>query len=164
MALFGHARDISLFRNVSRELISRIVEQKVGYYKFVLDKTNSNIYGEATEKFFNDPVLINCRITRGDQEFSADDMGPDVKRTVTCAFLRDDLVESYKIVPEVGDIILWNEDYYEVDSLLENQYVVGKYPEYTYDDTVEDFGSSISIIVTAQYVRPDKLNLRRNRL
>ena len=37
MALYGANRDISLFRHLNRELLNNIIEQKVGYYKIILD-------------------------------------------------------------------------------------------------------------------------------
>ena len=45
MALFGGSRDISLFNSISKELINDIIQVEVGYYKFVLEKTTSNVYG-----------------------------------------------------------------------------------------------------------------------
>ena len=178
-ALFGESRDISLFRHVSREIINQIIEQKVGYYQIVLDKTTSNIYGEANgTKTYNDPVLINCLIARSPQVSSTDDFGPDINRDVQFRFLRDDLAGydlstelnndskgfSYNIVPQIGDILLWNNDYYEVDNVEENQYFVGKYPEYSYSDDTDNFGSSLSIILSTHNVRPEKVGITQERL
>mgnify|MGYP003333167768 CR=1 FL=1 len=77
--------------------------------------------------------------------------------------LRDILVD-LQLVPEVGDIVLWQDDYYEVDNLVENQLFVGKDPSYSYSDDNADFGSSISIVVTAKYIRPEKLGITKERL
>lgn len=173
MPLFGESRDISLFRHINRELLNRIIEQKVGYYKIDLEKTESNIYGESTNKYYNNPVLINCLIERGDTMFENNLDNVDSKRNINVRFLRDDLAgievnsfdgESYNIVPEVGDIILWNEDFYEIHNINENQLFVGKDPNYSYDQDVNNFGTSLSIIVECHYVRPEKLNLKQQRL
>jgi hypothetical protein len=162
MALFGGSRDISLFRHINKELINNIIQQSVGYYKIALDKTSSNLYGEALTKTYNDPVLVNCLIERNIQAWTESDLGVDVTREITVRFLRDILVDM-QLVPEVGDVVLWQENYYEIAGIIENQLVVGKDPSYAYDDTT-DFGSSISIIVNAQYVRPEKLGLKQERL
>ena len=37
MALYGGARDISMFRHVSRELLGDIITQQVGYYILKLE-------------------------------------------------------------------------------------------------------------------------------
>ena len=162
MALFGGSRDISLFRHINKELINNIIQQSVGYYKISLDKTESNLYGESLQKTYNDPILVNCLIERNAQAWTETEFGTDVTREINVRFLRDILVD-INLVPQVGDVVLWQENYYELSGIVENQFVVGKDPVYAYDDTT-DFGSSISIIVTAQYIRPEKLGLKQERL
>ena len=70
----------------------------------------------------------------------------------------------YKIVPEVGDVVLWNNDYYEVNNVNENQLVVGKDPLYSYASQTDSYGSSWSIIVECFYIRPEKLGITKERL
>jgi len=179
MSLFGTARDASLVRHIGRELVNNIIEQQVGYYKIDLSKTTTNMYGEANgTKTFYDPVLINCLIERTPQTWSTDSFGPDVKQDLTVRFLRDDLAGidlsmelpeggrgfQYGVVPEVGDIMLWQNNYYEVDGIIKNQLFVGKDPSYSYSSDNNDFGTSISIIVKGHYVRPEKLGIAQQRL
>lgn len=161
-ALFGKSRDISLFRTISREVVNDIIEQEVGYYKVHLNSTETNIYGESQEKSYIGPVLMKGLITRPDQTATSGDQGPDRFRDITVAFLRDDLLP-YNLVPEIGDVILWNKDYYEVDNLIENQLVLGKDPNYAISNHLGDFGSDFSIIVNCHYTRPEKLNIERIR-
>lgn len=165
MAYFGRSRDISMFSNVNNELLGQVIEQKVGYYQVVLDETTPNIYGENLNKTFRGPVLINCLLERGAMESSNDDFGVDINRPLTVRFFRPHLI-SANVVPNIGDIILWNEDYYEIDNVVENQLVVGKDPNYAYTDEngVPDAGTSLSIIVTCHYTRPERVGLRNDRL
>ena len=69
MALFGGSRDISLFNSISKELINDILQTEVGYYKFALNKTTSNVYGESQGKVYFEPVRIACLIKREDQSW-----------------------------------------------------------------------------------------------
>ena len=63
MALYGGARDMSLFRNINRELMHDIISQQCVLYKYDLDETQVNLYGEAsTEKYYHPPVLLYCLI------------------------------------------------------------------------------------------------------
>jgi hypothetical protein len=177
MSLFGSNRDISVFRHVNRELLNNIIEQKVGYYKIVLDRSIPNMYGDSMDKTYNNPVLLNCLIERGDINPLTNEFGMDITRTIKCRFLRDDLAGidlstelgedgrgfNYNIYPEVGDVVLWNNDYYEVNNVNENELVVGKDPSYSYSDNTSDFGSSWSIIVDCFYIRPEKLGLVQER-
>jgi len=185
MALYGEARDISFFRHINRELMANIISQQCVYYKFDLGETKVNIYGEASGgKYYHPPVLLNCLIERDSQQYPESDLGINFNWNITFKFLRDDLLDrninfnkdwqfastyGANLVPEVGDIILYNQGYYEVDSTNANQYFVGKNPAYDYKDStgtnilnetdLADFGSSISIICNTHYVPADKLAL-----
>lgn len=170
MALFGSERDISMFRHVNRELLRNVISQQCVYYKYNIEKTKVNIYGEADGgRFFKEPVIFNVLIERNDQEYKVDDgFGVDFKRNVNFAFLRDDLVDA-KVFPEIGDIIMYNESYYEVDENINNQLFVGKDPQYPYDTNpynpgLEKYGYNVSIIVKTHYTSPDKLEIVPTRL
>jgi hypothetical protein len=163
MSLYGEKRDISFFRHISRELVNNVIDQKVGYFKINLEKTESNIYGESNgKKFYNDPIIINCLIQRGDQDHSEDQLGIDKQRRNIIKFLKDDL-RDMNLVPEIGDIYIWNEDYYEIDEFIENQLIVGKDKDYSYSESTDDFGDSWGIKLGSHYVRPETLGIRQDR-
>jgi hypothetical protein len=169
MALFGSARDISVFRHVNRELLGDIINQQVAFYKFKLNETISNIYGEASgEKYYDGPILFNCLITRLDQQYADAPYGVDFNWQIQAAFLRDDLVDA-RYVPEVGDILLYQENYYEINSIITNQLFVGKDPAYPNETNplnpgLENYGYNVSIVVKAHVVPADKLGISRERL
>ena len=163
MALFGSSRDIGTFKGISRELVNNIISQQCGYYKVVLSDTAPNIYGEATQKFYIGPVLLNCLIERGDFSFDQGDFGPDVKRPATFRFLKQDMIEA-NVHPEPGDIIMYNEVYYQADNVNENQLIVGKDSDYVYSAGLENFGSSYSVVIVCHYVSPDSLGITQQRL
>tara|TARA_B100000212_G_scaffold327787_1_gene291398 strand:+ start:2139 stop:2624 length:486 start_codon:yes stop_codon:yes gene_type:complete len=156
--LFGSNRDFDLLVNINRELLKDIVEQEILYYKIALDEININIYGESLEKSYNTPVKLNCLITRGDQVVDMQDFGPDLSREASFAFLRPDLVD-VNVVPEVGDILMWHEDYYEVDTVRENQLFYGRDKSYNLTSYGSRFGSSISIIVDCHLTRADRVGI-----
>lgn len=160
--LFGSRKDMKLLTKINRELLSDIVEQEILYYKLSIEETISNIYGESSEKQFWTPAKLNCLITRGDQVVDVDQFGPDLGRDVSFAFLREDLVD-INTVPEVGDIILWQEDYYEVDTVKENELFLGRDNSYNFTNYGEKFGTSISIIVDCHLTRADKVGITQVR-
>lgn len=163
MALFGSVNDVNTFKIFSRELIEDIISQEIGYYKVKLGDTQANIYGESVAKYFIGPVLIPCLIVRGDFNREVTDFGFDTIRANDFRFLRDHLEEA-NIVPEVGDVVMYNESYYEVDNVNENQYILGKNPDYSYSPDLVAFGDSYSIILTTHYASPDKLGIVKERL
>ena len=162
MALFGRQRDIHLFNTVNRELLGDVITQQVGYYKITVGASKTNMYGESMDKFVHEPVLLNCLITRGEQTWNSDEWGPDITRALDFAFLRQDLVD-IELVPQVGDAIFYYENYYEIDGIVENQYFVGKIPEYSYSEGMNNFGSSISIICNTHLVPADKIGISKER-
>jgi hypothetical protein len=158
MAIFGGLRDIDTFKIMSKELLNDIISQQVGYYKVVLNDTPANLYGESLSKNYIGPVLINCLIERGDFESTIDDFGPDRSRNVTFRFLKDMMVDT-NVVPEIGDIVLYNELYYEVDNVNTNQLIVGKDNDYAYSTGLEKYGDNYSYILTTHYTVGDKLGI-----
>ena len=158
MALFGGSRDISLFHNLNKELINDIIQTEVAYYKFALEQTVSNVYGEAPGKNYFEPLKIACLIDRQDQSWSSDSFGSDVNQTIGFRFLKQEL-QDINLLPEVGDLLLFKNNFYEVDSKVENQLILGKDPDYAMATETTDFGKSFSIIVNAHISRVEKLNL-----
>jgi hypothetical protein len=190
MALYGTQRDVSLFRHLNRELMWDIISQQCAYYQLRANETKVNIYGEAAgAKYYNGPVLLNVLIERGNNASPVDDFGVSFDRPMEFRFLRDDLrgknpvnsgggpdIANYPgtpygadIVPEVGDIIMWYESYWEIDNVNDNQLFVGKDPAYPYNENplnpgLENFGTNLSIICAAHYVPADKVQITRERL
>ena len=133
MALFGSSRDVSFVRRMNRELMGNIISQECAFYKYKLAETKVNIYGEASsERFFDGPVLLNALITPSDNVSPTSDIGVDFDWPVNFAFLRDDLVDA-NVHPEVGDVILFQESYWEVDNTNIIQFWAGKDPDYPYE-------------------------------
>ena len=192
MALFGTQRDVSLFRHMSRELMGDIITEQCAFYKYKLEETKINLYGEAAEeKYYMGPVLLNTLVERTDEIYPESDLGTDFNKEIQFSFLRDDLLGknedfngegmSYTdttaeygadLVPQVGDVIMYNEGYYEVHETIANQYFVGKNPDYPNDPNpinaplngdLSNYGSNISIICKSHYVQADKLGLTQAR-
>jgi hypothetical protein len=195
MALFGQARDISMFRYVNRELMGNIISQQAAFYKLRLNQTNFNMYGEAAEqKYYDGPILLYTLIDIPDQEFPTDDMGVSFSFKPTFKFLRDDLLDKLKdynedtiyganLVPQVGDVILYETSYYEVINTNAAQYFVGKDPDYpnspqpsnppgaTYplpsplwNPGLDEFGYNVSIICQTAYIPADKVGITFERM
>ena len=173
MALYGGSRDISLFRHINRELMHDIISQQIVYHKYNLEETKVNIYGETTSgRIFQEPVLLYTLIERSDQSSPILDGVVNFNQPITYRFLRDDLVHA-NVVTEEGDIIQWQNAYWEIDNIVSNQYFVGKNPDYPNTDStgtnplesdLADFGTSLSLICNAHYVPADRIGLDKQRI
>ena len=111
MALFGKSRDINLFHTINSELLKDIIQTEIAYYKFALEQTTSNVYGESMGKVYYEPMKIACLIDKQDQAWSSDDFGSDVNQTIEFRFLKNEL-KDINLVPQVGDLLLFKNNFY----------------------------------------------------
>jgi hypothetical protein len=194
MALYGGSRDISMFRRVNRELMGNIISQEIIYYKYKVGETKTNMYGEAAEgRNFADPVMLFALIEIGDTSSPVSDLGVDFSWPLTVRLLRDDLLNkldpanqgsfgTYQtpfiqygadIHPEVGDIIGYQNGYWEVDNSYDTQYFTGKNPSYPNNDAegknplnpgLDKFGYSVEVRCDCHYVPSDRVNIILSRM
>ena len=158
MALFGKNRDVNLFHTINSELIKDIIQTEVAYYKFALEQTTSNVYGESMGKVYYEPMKIACLIDREDEVWSSDDFGSDLNQSVVFSFLKNEL-QDINLIPEVGDILLFRNNFYEADSRSENQLIMGRDPDYALATETTHHGDSFSITISTHMSRVEKLNL-----
>tara|TARA_Y100001938_G_C7882097_1_gene325505 strand:+ start:110 stop:595 length:486 start_codon:yes stop_codon:yes gene_type:complete len=152
------AKDLATIEKFNRELLGEpnisddgIIDQFVILYRVSVYETETNMYGEASEgKVYKQGVKLPCIVDAGDFDFNYDDFGPDNRQSVSFAFQRAYLVE-VDLKPEIGDIMQWNDGYFEVDKFNENQLIGG------------NFDNSHSIVVSANLVRRPTVNLEEYR-
>lgn len=163
--IFGSRRDANLLTHIDRELVQHVVEQEVLFYKIDIVSSEDNLYGEAPEKSYWEPVRVTCLIKRADQSWNEQDYGTDYNRPFEFRFIKADF-EDFGFRPDIGDIIEWHKIYYEVNGYKENQFFVGKDDLYRLDDgtngtidRTEKFGNSVSVVLRAHPTRYTKLNI-----
>ncbi len=165
MALFGSERDASLVKKINRELINEIIDMEVAHYKLSLEDTRANMYDESDSKVYYSPMRINCIIEKGEKSYLADDAGYDQTREGFFNFLRDDLKDK-NIIIEEGDIIEYDNEYYEIDGVSSSQYFRGTNPSsdigFVEGDRGE-FGLQLAVRVTAHVTRRNRLNIQEVR-
>ena len=158
MALFGTERDVNLFHTLNDELLKDILQLEIAYYKFALEQTKTNVYGEAPGKTYYEPMRIACLHNRSDQSWSSDDFGSDINQSVEFRFLKEEL-RNISLIPEVGDLILFRNNFFEVDTRVENQFILGRDPDYAISTGTTSFGDSFSIILSGVLSGVQRLNL-----
>jgi len=152
------AKDLATIEKFNRELLGEpnisddgIIDQFVILYRTSVYETDTNMYGEASEgKVYKQGVKLPCVVDAEDFDFQYTDFGPDNKQNVSFAFQRAYLVE-VDLKPDIGDILQWNEGYFEVNTYNENQLIGG------------NFDNSHSIVVSAHLTRMPTTNLEEYR-
>ena len=150
MAIFGGIRDARFLAAVNSELINAIIDTEIEFFKLQIEQSATNIYGESERKAYYDSILIPCIITKDEKSSAMDDYGHTYTRTSKFAISRD-LLERIGLYPQPGDIIFWDNEYFEIDNVDANQYFAGKNPE-TWPNG-SSHGYSVSIICDAHATR-----------
>lgn len=97
--------------------------QNVIYYKINLEQTVTNMYGESLEKWYYTGVNVRCTIDRGATTNPDDEFGVGITQTITVSIPRA-LLQTYNFLPEVGDILMDRERYYEVNTVDSQFYTI----------------------------------------
>lgn len=129
------------------------------YHKINLEATKTNIYGEALEKWYYPPLFVKCLIDRGATTNADDEFGVTVSQTITVSISRDYL-QKYNFLPEVGDILMDRERYYEVSSLDQQFYTIPGTA--TPNTTQGTTGQTLLYVLNCYLTRITKLNIIEN--
>lgn len=142
-------RDLNLVAQFNSELMGNIVEVLVQIFKISPNETKTNIYGETsaeTGKWYFPAIQISALIERADMASEYDDFGPN--RTQDYVFkMREKMLQQLSFYPEIGDVVLFNDRYYEIDNVVQEQ-LLGGQPD-----------KSHSIICNAHYTKYTSLNI-----
>ena len=119
-------KEFDLINSMNEELIDELVGQSVDIYKVSVDNTNENVYGESSTKYFEVGFRVNCLIMYNEPEVTQDEFGADLNSNIDMFFQRENLSSgSLNFYPEIGDIVDWNDYYWEINGTTEPQLFVG---------------------------------------
>ena len=156
MALFGGMRDAKFLAAINSELLNSIVDTEIEFFKLLVASSDSYIYGESESKSYYNSILIPCLITKETKTATMDDYGHSYTRTAQFGISRD-ILERASFFPEVGDIVFWDNEYYELDNVDANQYFAGKNPE-TWPNG-SGHGYSVSVLCDSHATRQTAQNI-----
>ena len=123
---FIQQKEFDLINQMNEELIDEIVGQSVDIYKVNVERTEDNVYGESTAKYYDIGFRVNCLIQYNEPEIIQDEFGADLNSNIEMYFQRENLSSgSLNFYPEVGDIVNWNDQYWEINSVVEPQLIAG---------------------------------------
>lgn len=143
------SRDRGFIHSINSELFGDMVQTVVILYKIAPLETITNVYGETDQsngKFYFPGIEITSLIDRGDITTDGESFGPDRKQNPVFNF-REKMLIQVNFFPQVGDLILFNERYHEIDNVVQEQFLGGQSDK------------SLSIICNTHYTRFSKVNL-----
>ena len=125
MPRFALDRDIRFFESISRELVDAVIETTVVLFKLAIEDVKTNLYGESLNKSYYQGTECTAVIERSDSTINYEGFGPDSGQNVEFRFNRITLKDK-GFYPEIGDIIMHNDAYFEIDNVREDQLIGGQ--------------------------------------
>ena len=162
MPLYVTERDRKLMSKINDELITDIIDSKVIYYQISEhdNESNINVYGETTTKLLYKSYQIPALIERDDPQHNREDGKIDYEQILTVYLLRDYLLD-HSINIEASNYIKWDNEYYEIDYVVENKYFGDKNPLTSLAGSA--YGWDVAIKLTCHLIDRSLLNIEEIR-
>jgi hypothetical protein len=123
--LFLSTKEIRFFNSLNKELIQKIVAQKIIYYSVSEEHTQVNdLYKESINKTVYVPVEINARVLYNEPQQTTGQFTIDTKYSIEVYFHMDEL-EERKIIAREGDFLKFGTVVYEIQKLTRPQITYG---------------------------------------
>jgi hypothetical protein len=161
MPLFHGQRDAGLVHKFNMELVTDIVDTEVAVYKLSLENTKTNLYNESDKKVYHSPVKVPALIDYQAQTYEGTEFGQDYQQAANFAFIRE-FLKDVEIFIEVGDVIEYNGEWWEIDQVQENQFFGGKNPDYSF--ATEKWGHNVSIVAITHLTRRSRIHIEEFRV
>ncbi len=124
--LFIGDREVAFYNGVNKELLQKIICQKIIYYSVSEEDTRSHrLYSEAVSKSVYDPVEINCLVLYQEPEQKVGQFTIDTIRKLEVYFYQEELRER-ELIPREGDFVKFGDVMYEIEKLNEPQLIYGQ--------------------------------------
>ena len=124
--LFVGDREVAFFNLVTKELMQKIVCQKVLYYSVSEEHTNTHrLYNEAIRKTVFRPVDVNALVLFNEPVQTATEFTIDTIYSIEVYFFIEEL-QDRNLVPREGDFVKFGDIMYEIEKLTKPQIVYGQ--------------------------------------
>jgi len=146
---FFSSRDLKVVNSWNAELMGDIIENIIQVFKICPNETKTNIYGETssdTGKWYYPAIQISALVERSDMEAEYEDFGPNRRQDYVFK-MREKMLKQLEFYPEIGDVVFFNDRYYEIDNVVQEQFLGGQ------------ANKSHSIICNTHYSRLSQINL-----
>ena len=124
--LFIGAKELQFFTSITKELMQRVVAQKIIYYAVSERYTKSHsLYEEAIKKTVYNPVEVNALVLYKNPEQSNTQFSIDTIYQTEVYFYVHELQER-NLIPHEGDFLKFGSITYEIEKLTRPQITFGQ--------------------------------------
>lgn len=180
MPKFYNANDLNFIKSIAEEVVDYVVEQAVTLFKVSVGETKTNLYGESLGKVWYQPADLMAIVDREPPGVNYEgEAGADRIQSVEFRFnimrLRTETLPRFRDIngtlipadaiqntqygyPEIGDVILFDESYYEIDNIRRTN-LIGGSPK-IYNKTTNEFEDArMFLIATSHMVRRSQIQI-----
>lgn len=179
MPKFYNARDLNFIKTISEEVVDYVIEEAIVLFKMSVGETKTNLYGESLGKVWHAPTTMMAIIDREPNSVKYEGFGADQDQTVEFRFNRnrlrthtipkvrdingvlvptDAIQNAEKGYPEIGDVILFDKSYYEIQNVVESKLVGGSSEIYN-KETNQFEDARMELIASAVMVRRSQVQI-----
>ena len=124
--LFVTPREVDFINDITKELIKDVVGQKIYYYSISEAKTKINdLYDEAPEKIFEDPIEIECLVNYQEPNFKTGKFGIEKSQNIEAYIQSRDLSDK-QIEILTGDFFTYGSVIFEITSVTVTKNIFGQ--------------------------------------
>jgi len=126
--LFAGQKERDFAKQVADELVESVIGQPIAYYAINAEDTNFHpLYGEAIEKTFLPPIRVYVLVDYVDEGYeSPDSFGIEKRTSLNLFFHKRRLTADQNLFVRVGDVVEYNEVYFEITKLSEPRQLFGQ--------------------------------------
>jgi hypothetical protein len=125
--MFTGKKEKDFVKQINDEVIERVVGQTIVYYPISTQYTDfHDLYGEAVEKTFLNPIRVYALVKYESQATKTTSLGIDRIEKITVSFHKRRLTEDQDLFVREGDFILYGKNYYEILTLVEPKWLFGQ--------------------------------------
>jgi len=125
--LFVGKKERDFVKQVSDEIIEKMVGQQILYYPVDIERTNFHpLYGEAIEKTYLPPLRIYALVEWQGSNQSSDKYGIDRVANISVHFHKRRLTEDQDLHARIGDFVFYEKQYFEIVKLSQPRKLFGQ--------------------------------------
>lgn len=124
--LFITPREIDLISDITKEVMKDVIGQKIYYYRVREEYSEiHDVYEEAPEKVFDQPVEIDALIEWDSSKVSTNNFGTEKYQKITVYIQSRDMI-SKQIDLREGDYLSYSTNFFEITTVEYDQIIFGQ--------------------------------------
>lgn len=126
-SLFIGDRELTFFQRVATEAVEVVTQTKIRYYAIEAGLSDvDNLYGEAVEKVFRQPLEVYCLVLYNAPIVETGTFSTETTYSLKLYIQKFRVEQDLKMTPRMGDFVEFGQKYFEITKVYEPQLIAGQ--------------------------------------